>query len=58
MTRRLLSALAILLVLGAVAEGKVSVRLLKPPPGKLFIEHLWRANLNNTDPDTHEASAS
>ncbi len=54
MRRRNLLAVVILAIIPlAVVNAEVTVKLHKPPPGQLKIEHLWSADLTNRDTTTY-----
>ena len=51
--RNLLAVVILAIIPLAVLNAEVTVRLHQPPPGQLKMEHLWSAELNNTDQTTY-----
>jgi len=41
------------LALSAKATATPTLRLVPPPPGRLYFEHLWRVEINNPDDTTY-----
>ena len=54
MKRRIFCAeLVLSLAPWAVLAAAPTVRLIPPPPGRLYFEHLWRVEINNPDDTTY-----